>query len=149
MDCPHPKSRGAKRCRACCLAYLNSSPEVAARRREAMDRHWSNPANIMAAREKIRAVTAATMADPAKVERKREHGRRQFRDHLSRPEVVAKCQAPEVRKRAGEKASATKLRDIPPHLRGEYRTLVRGGNVNAAEAKALILQQFKRSFGAA
>ena len=146
-DCTHPRSRQANRCRACQLAYLNS-PELADRRREGMARHWSNPANVMAAREKIRAVTAATMADPVKLERKREHGRRQFRDHLSRPDVVAKNQAPEVRKRAGAKASATKLRDIPPAMRDEYKRLIRSKLIPAAEAKQIILDQFKRQMGA-
>jgi hypothetical protein len=61
---------------------------------------------------------------------------------------VAKCQAPEVRKRAGAKASATKLRDIPPAMRDEYKRLIRSKLIPAAEAKQIILDQFKRQMGA-
>lgn len=142
-DCPHPKSRKAKRCRACQFEWLRSDPDVAEKRRAGLQAYFDKPGIKMAYRERIKAVTAATLADPAKMERKREHGRRQARDVLSRPEVVAKTCSPEVRKRAGAKRTATTLRDIPPHLRDEYRSLIRSKLLKAAEAKEIILGQYR------
>lgn len=63
-DCTHPRSRGAKRCRSCSTAFLNSDPAAKAKRKEGLARYWSNPANVLAAREKIRAVTADRLTDP-------------------------------------------------------------------------------------
>ena len=148
-DCTHPRSRGAKRCRSCQLAWLNSDPAIRLRQAEAVRAHHAKPEVKLANRERLRTMMAEKMQDPAEQERRREHGRRQYRDFLSRPDVVAKTTSPEVRKRAGAKRSATVLRDIPPHLRDEYRALTRSGNVNAAEAKQIILDQFKRQMGAA
>lgn len=142
-DCPHPKSRKAKRCRACQLATLLTDPAIAERRRAGQQAYFDRPGVRMAYRERIKAVTAATLLDPAKMERKREHGRRQARDILSRPDVVAKTCSPEVRKRAGAKRTATTLRDIPPHLRDEYRSLIRSKLLKAAEAKEMILNQYR------
>lgn len=148
IDCQHPRSRKAKRCRACQLAALNSDPAVKERRLARIREHYADPAVRFAARERVRALTARCMADPRIVESKREHGRRQWREHLSRPDVIAKNLSPEIRKRAGAKRTATVLRDIPSSLRAEYLQLVRSRKATAAEAKAIILDKFKRRFGA-
>lgn len=142
-DCPHPKSAKAKRCRACSIAHMNSDPAIAAKRAAGRKAYFDQPGVRMEYRERMRAITAATMADPVKMERKREHGRRVYRDVLSRPDIVAKQQAPEVRKRAGLKRTATVLRDIPPHLRDEYKALIRSKLIPAAQAREIILGQWK------
>ncbi len=72
------------------------------------------------------------------MERKREHGRRQYRDCLSRPDVLAKNRAPEVRKAAGRKTSETRMAWCPPELRAEYRTLIHSKLIPAAEARRII-----------
>lgn len=51
------------------------------------------------------------------------------------------AKAPEVRARAGRKASATKLAWCPPHLRADYLHLVRGKRFLASEARAFIEDQ--------
>jgi hypothetical protein len=48
------------------------------------------------------------------------------------------------RKRAGVTMSNTKLADIPPHLRNEYRELSQRKHFSAAEARAIILAQHER-----
>ena len=136
-DCTHPRSRGAKRCRACSVAYLNSSPEAAARRREGLARHWSDPANVEEARQRMIAVTAATMADPIQAERRREHGRRQHREYLSRPDVVERCLSAEARKKAGEARTRTVLAWCPPEKLARYRRLAASG-IGAARAREVV-----------
>lgn len=148
MTCPHPKSRKATRCRACQIAHLNSDPQVIANRNAAIVQRFSDPVVRDQARTRVRALTAAKLADPEQYERLREHGRRIYRDVLSRPDVIAKCQAPEVRARAGRKRTATVLGDIPPRLRAEYRRLKATKLIPAAEAKAIILAQYQKELDA-
>ncbi len=147
-ECTHPRSKGAKRCRACQFAHMTGDRDIAARRLAAIKAHHAKPEVKLANRERLRLMMADKMQDPAEVERRREHGRRQYRDFLSRPDVMAKTLSPEVRKRASEKRTATMLRDIPASMRGEYLELVRSKNVNAAEAKAIILDQWKKQIAA-
>lgn len=143
--CPHPHGKKAKRCRACQLAYINSDPSVKARQRAGVLKHNADPM-VREAKRKLLANHIANMSDEER-ERRRAHGKRIFRDVLNTPEVIAKLLSPETRKRAGEKRTATVLRDIPPYLRGDYKALVRSNNVNAAEARQIILAQYRRDIG--
>lgn len=142
MTCEHPRSAKAKRCRACQLTHLNSNPEFRARQKAAVRAHYAKPENLMAAREKMRRINAEILQRPERRQQLREHGRRQAREVLNTPEGRARSEAPEVRARAGAKRSATVLRDIPPSMRDEYRSLTKSG-IRAAEAKRIILDQFK------
>jgi len=145
--CPHPHGKKAKRCRKCQIAHLNSDPVAKANHKAAMQRHYADPAVRAKAVATIRANTAKDMADPVKLEQRREKGRQQYRNVLSRPDVRAKAHSPEARKRAGATHSARDLADIPPRLRDEYRALVKSNNVNAAEARQIILDQYRRDIG--
>jgi hypothetical protein len=63
---------------------------------------------------------------------------------------------PEVRKRAGQSISEHRLAHIPPHLREQYKGLVKNKGFKAAEAFQMIREQeaaemmrFRRKIGAA
>lgn len=141
-DCLHPKSRNAKRCRACQLAYINSSPEIKAKAKAAIRAHYADPVNMEKARAKLARVMAQIMADPEEVERRREHGRRIYRDVLSKPEVIAKHQAPEVRAKAGKKRTATVLSWCPTDKLKRYRQLSASG-IGAAKAKEIVQREIQ------
>lgn len=139
-NCTHPRSRGAKRCRSCSMAFLNSDPAAQAKRKAGLARYWSDPANVEEARERMIAVTTATMADPVQAERRREHGHRQHREYLSRPDVVERCLSPEARKRAGEARTRTVLAWCPPEKLKRYRKLAASG-ITAAQARQMVEQE--------
>lgn len=81
----------------------------------------------------------AQWADPAYRAAQVERGRIAHRNNLSRPDVVAKRQAPALRKLVGAKRTATTLAAIPAHLRSEYRWLKKVHGFHAAEAREIIL----------
>lgn len=85
----------------------------------------------------------ALWADPAYRAAQQERGRIIHREILSRPDVVAKRQAPALRKLVGSKRTATTLAAIPAHLRPEYRWLKRSHRMAAAQAREIILGQWK------
>lgn len=132
-----PKNRSGL-CRSCVAKRNNANPAVVAARLAGIRRHHADPA-VKAASAARLAGYYANMSDEER-DRRREHGRRMYREVLSQPEVRAKNRAPEVRKRAGEKRTATVLADIPPHLRDEYKRLVRTNNATAAEARRMVLE---------
>jgi len=96
----------------------------------------------------MRKALAASMADPEQLERRREHGRWLRANVLTRPDVVAKTVSPEVNAKRAASLSATRMRDIPAAMRDEYRRLVVTKKVPAAEAKAIILDQWKKQIAA-
>ncbi|WP_419827680.1 hypothetical protein [Sphingomonas sp.] len=87
---------------------------------------------------RIQAAQAAALRDPEKRAKLVEHGHRQYRDYLSRDDVRARNRDPEIRKRAGQAITQTRLADILPEHRAEYQRLVRQKGLSAAEARAVI-----------
>lgn len=143
-ECTHPKSRKAKRCRSCAAKWMNSDPATHARRLQGIRAHYDDPDNRAKARKKVQDLTKRVMADPEMVERKREHGRRIYRDVLSRPDVRAKNLSPEVRAQAGRSRSDTVLAWCPPEYRDLYRELWRSRNASGAEARRMIEEMIAR-----
>lgn len=123
------------KCRICHNRYVNSDPEIRARREARMAEYWSTPEAKKAGAEHMRRIMAAL--SPEEIERRRENGRRLARDVLSREDVRAKSASPEVRARAGAARTDTTLAWCPPDLRDEYRGLVRKG-LTASEARAAV-----------
>jgi hypothetical protein len=123
---------------------MNSDPAVQARRLEGIRAYYDDPENRAKAREKVRKLTARVMANPEMVERKREHGRRTYRDVLSRPDVREKNLSPEVRAKAGRARSDTVLAWCPPEYRDLYRQLWRSRNVSAVEARRMVEEQIAK-----
>lgn len=127
-------------CRGCKLAALRSDPAIEARRVAAVGSYHARPAVKRALAERIAAVREAIAGDPIQAERRREHGRRQFREFLSRPDVRARNMDPETRRRAGAKVAETRLAAIPLAYRAQYRVLIRSKRMLAAEARARIAE---------
>lgn len=126
-DCTHPRSRRAKRCKPCALKALWSDPDFRARKgRQSGDilrRLKQDPefrAKEDAARRRNVVVMNAT--------------RRPLTD--------------EERALRNKRVSARKLSWCPPALREEYKWLVKAKRIPAAEAKQIILDQFKRQIQA-
>jgi len=104
-------------------------------------------------REKQRAgIRRKLQADPEYLETCRENARRAsasrdrdvmrerwFRDRVWEKSNAAHPSGSASRVQAGKTISATRLADIPPHLREMYRGLTRGG-VKAAEARAMVME---------
>lgn len=122
-------------CRPCTAKRINSDPAIALKRVAAIRERTADPAVRAQMGERMRQVVKNMT--PEQRERRREHGRNQVRKFLSRPDVKARTQSPEVRARAGKSRSETEMAWCPPHLRETYRELTRKGR-RAPEAKALI-----------
>ncbi|WP_066703908.1 hypothetical protein [Sphingobium amiense] len=127
---------------------MATDPEIQRRRREGIARHHAKPGVKLEYRERMRKVMEKVKADPALMEKRREHGRWLHANVLTRPDVVEKTLAPETREKRAATLSATRMRDIPGAYRDEYRRLVASKKATAAEAKAIILEQFKRDIAA-
>lgn len=143
-DCPHPKSAKAKRCRSCSAKHMNSRPDAKEKRLAGMAAYYSRPENLAKAQERTRKLNDRLMQDPAHVEKLRQNGMRLVREVLTQPEIRARIYSPEVCARRGKAIAAAKLAHIPEQYREEYKALVRGGNVNAAEAREIIMRQAAR-----
>lgn len=143
-DCPHPKSKGAKRCKSCSAKFMATDPEVQRKRREGIARYHARPGVKLEYRERMRKAMEKVKADPVLMEKRREHGRWLRANVLTRPDVVEKTLAPETRAKRAKSLSSTRLRDIPAAYRDEYRRLVNSKKASASEAKAMIIEQFKR-----
>jgi len=123
------------KCRSCLAKHLNADPVMIAKRRAAQVEFFAKPETKAALRERL-AVTMANLSDDER-ERRRVAGQALARNVLSRPDVVARTLSRDARERAGRARTDTTLAWCPPHLRGEYRGLVRQG-FRAAEARAMI-----------
>lgn len=148
MDCPHPKSKGAKRCKSCSAKFMATDPEIQRKRREGIQRYNAQPGALLAKRETLRKTMARVRATPEHQEMLREHGNWLAREVLSRPDVVAKTNSPETNAKRSASISSRRLRDIPAAYRDEYRLLTGAKRLSAAEAKAIILEQFQRDCAA-
>lgn len=125
-------------CRPCNARRINADPAIEAKRAAGRAAYFDRPGVREGYARRI-AEYRENMPDEHR-ERCREHGRRQYRDVLSRPDVVAKSLSPEVRAAAGRKRTDTVLAWCPPHLRDAYRGLIRSG-IRAAEARAMIEEE--------
>jgi hypothetical protein len=125
-------------CRRCSILRVKADPALDAKRRAGVDALFADPAYVAEHRVRLQANVAKASQDPAFIERRRAHGRRQYAECLSRPEVQAKAHGPEARKRAGRATSETRLAWCPTELRAEYRRLIRSKLIPAAEARRII-----------
>jgi hypothetical protein len=125
-------------CRSCIAKRNNASPELQQRRKDAITAFHADPTVKAGYRERMR-VRNRDLSD-AEREKRREHGRRQYRDVLSRPDIQSRTQSAEARAKRGAAVSAAAYRDIPEGQRDEVRRLVRGGMATAAEARAIVAE---------
>jgi len=125
-------------CRSCLARRINADPELRRRRAEGIARHQARPGVKAAYRERMAEVSAAMWADPAYVERRRAHGKRQAATVLARPDVIDAGRAPDVRARATATREETLLGWCPPEWRDHYRYLNRTKRIPAAEARKMI-----------
>ena len=148
-QCPNPLNGRKRFCSRSCMgrasaARFNSDPAIAAKRKAGIQRSFADPNRM----ERHKRLSAENMArgrsTPEFQSWLREHGRRQARDVLSRPDVVAKVLSPEVRAKAGRKRTATTLAWCPLGLRPLYKQLVGVQHYSAAEARQMIEDTIER-----
>ena len=117
------------RCKSCANAYVNSSPEIKAKRAEGIRRKWdSDPAW---AAEMKRQATARLMSPEVRAKSNAAF-------MLNQPWTKAERDAASYA-RGGRTISNVRLAHIPLTLRGEYRRLVRSKRMSAADASAAVL----------
>lgn len=126
-------------CRSCVAKRNNADPEIQRRRREAVRAHHSDPVVKAGYRERMR-IRNENRSD-AEIARLVEHGKRQYREVLSRPDVQARTQSAEAKAKRGRSVSATRYRDVPPEHHDTVRRLVRSNLATAAEARAIVRDQ--------
>jgi len=139
-----PKTLGLKNksgfCQSCngrrTALMLHADPVMRERRREGVSRHFAVPGNGMRRTEQLRA-RIATMPQEER-EARAAWGRKLQRDVLSRPDVIAKRNAPASRAKAAEKRVDRALAWCPPRLRGQYRDLIYRKHFSATEARAAL-----------
>lgn len=143
QTCDHPKSRNARMCRACHRQWFQNDPEIQARRKAGIKRYISDPVNLAAVKERFAEVVARDNADPERQKWRKEHGKRQYREYLSRPDVIAKTLSPEVRAKAGRSRTETTLGWCPPEYRPVYQDLINKKLMKAAEAREAIEEMIR------
>lgn len=140
--CQHPDACPAARpdshCRRCSAIRMSADPAIREKQRAKLAEFHADPATKAMLAERVNASMRKSLATPEGREKRRQHGLRQYREHLSQPDVVARNTAPETRARAGAKASAKWLAWCPADRRAEYRNLIRSKRYSAAEARAVI-----------
>ncbi len=125
-------------CRRCSALRLSKDPEIEARRRDRLAEYHASPDTKTELAARISASMHRSLATPEGLEKRREHGRRQHRDYLSRPDIVARVRSPEARAKAASATSDARLSWCPRERRAEYRAMVRSKGLTAAEARAAI-----------
>lgn len=130
-----PKNKSGV-CRACNAHRLNNDPAIRERMIEGRTAYFARPGVKEGYAQRI-AAYMANMPD-AEREKRRERGRRVYRDVLSTPEVRARTMSPDARARAGRSRTDTVLAWCPPELRDHYRFLIRQHHYSAAEARKVI-----------
>jgi hypothetical protein len=125
-------------CRRCVIMSVSKSPEAEARRIAGIRAKHADPEFRAAHAKRLAESVAKASKDPAFIERRREHGRRQYENCLSRSDVRARNAAPEVRKAASRKTSAKRLAWCPEDLREHYLYLLYTQHIRAAEARVMI-----------
>jgi hypothetical protein len=112
-------------------------------RRNAADPEWREK-QLAGIRRKFRSdpeYVEKVRANVRKAEASRDRGamrERWFRDRVWEKSNPAHPPGSPSRLKAAQSISATKLADIPPHLREMYRDITRSG-MRAAEARALVM----------
>ncbi|KTF68662.1 hypothetical protein ACNFJ7_02100 [Sphingomonas sp. HT-1] len=137
-DCSAPISRQSKtgRCKSCSARHLNASPELTAKRLAAIERYYAQPG--------VRERHAARFAEYNRNipdehrEMRRQHGLRQAREVLARPDVLARSNSPEAKRKAGAARTERTLGWCPAELRDQYRQLCASQRLSAAEARRII-----------
>lgn len=127
-------------CKADQLAKINADPAVQARRLDRLRASAKDPALIATRLANLREA----MKRPEVIASRRERGKEQAK-LLHQPEVFARSQTPDARARAGRARTERVLGWCPPHLRDEYRHLVRCKRIPAAEARQIIELQIPGS----
>lgn len=139
VDCSGPVSRQSRtgRCKGCVTAYLNSDPEVHARRVGGIRKKWRTDPEYKA--RKVRAIHERHMRarQNPEVAARLNQNILNARYRLSEPEVIERYRAGV--KRAGAERSRKAIAWCPPKYRDEYRSLTRSRQMKAPEAKAAIL----------
>lgn len=122
------------RCRPCSARAIFHTPGSRERATAAIRAKFDDPEHRArwARQLKINAATERS------IEMKREHGRRQYREILSRPEVQAVIQSDEAKAKRGASVTNTKLGWCPQEHRDEYRHLMRSKRLSAADARKAI-----------
>lgn len=137
-DCSGPISRKSKtgRCKPCSARHINASPELTAKRKAGIERYHAQPG----VRERCAANFAAYNRNmpPEHRERRRQHGLRVAREVLARPDVLARSNSPEAKRKAGAARTERLLGWCPPELRDQYRQLCASQRLSAAEARRII-----------
>lgn len=122
MHCPHPKSPRATRCRSCnCKAQ------------------WADP-DFRARKNRISGQTLLRLKqDPAFRARESAAQRR----NCAIMNATRRQLTPDELALAGKRQSARKLSWCPPVMRDAYRQLTRSKRIPAAQAREIILGQWK------
>jgi len=119
--CPHPKSPRAKRCRPCNVAAM-----------------WADPGFRARKAQQSGAILLRLKQDP-EFRAKEDAARRR---NCAIMNAKRRPLTPEQRELAAKRQSARKLSWCPPHLRDEYRRLVRSKKLTAAQALAVIMAEW-------
>ncbi len=125
-------------CRSCSARRMLTDPAIAAKRASNLRDFFDRPGVKEMLAERIHASQAKALADPVERERLREHGRKQYREVLSRPDVQALTYSPQANARRGASCRETSLAWCPVPYRDEYQRLVYSKRMSAAEARAII-----------
>lgn len=140
--CPNPITARSKSgmCRSCCARKIALSmvgnPEIQAKRTESQKRFLADPEKRAKHVERLK-LHHASMTD-AEREKRRLWGVHLAETYLTRPDIVARRQAPETRAAIGRKQSERRLAWCPPERRGEYMGLLMNRHFPAAEARRII-----------
>ncbi|RSV11646.1 hypothetical protein CA235_18420 [Sphingomonas sp. ABOLF] len=121
-------------CRSCCARAKFHAPGVRERRLESIRRNFADPAYRAAHAERLRIASST----PKAIAARRQRGREQYRDVLSRPDVLARTQSPDARQKRGASITEARLGWCPADRREEYRVLIMTKKIPAAEARRII-----------
>lgn len=136
-DCSKPigKANKSGRCRACAVAFINSSPEIAARRVTSIRKAYQDPALRRLVGENKRKDWAAHPEW-----RKELSARAKALQPFKSPKCIAARADPEVQARAAEAISRTRLTmvGIPLEYREMYLRLMRNPAIKAERAQEMV-----------
>jgi hypothetical protein len=133
-----PATNKSGKCKACYCRFLNTDPEMRARRSAGILAHYNEPG----VREMRRNALLRAMTGLSDDERKRrsEYGKIHARAVLLRPDVMARAQAPDAIRRRSAGHTEAMMGWCPPDRRAEYRHLIKNKHYKREEAMAMILE---------
>ncbi|PZT91971.1 hypothetical protein [Sphingomonas sp.] len=135
-ECGAPLGRRNEtgRCRSCSSKRLSLRPEVQEARRIGLRKKYAtDPAFKAAHAERMRNLV---LSDAAK-EKMREVGRKQYRELLSRPDMLERRQSETAKAKRVSSWMATTMPWLPADRIADYRTY-RAARYSPAEARAMI-----------